>query len=72
MSKKLFIFTSIFILFYLFIKDDVFEDKTISIGTSIPNTGIIKSWGEAVYSGANAYFSYTNENNIIKNKKINF
>ncbi|MFY9090081.1 ABC transporter substrate-binding protein [Arcobacter aquimarinus] len=72
MSKKLFIFTSIFILFYLFIKDDVFEDKTISIGTSIPNTGIIKSWGEAVYSGANAYFSYANENNIIKNKKINF
>lgn len=72
MSKKLFIFTSIFILFYLFIKDDVFEDKTISIGTSIPNTGIIKSWGEAVYSGANAYFSYTNENNIIKNKKIDF
>lgn len=72
MSKKLFIITTIFILFYMFIKDEVFKEKTILIGTSIPNNGIIKSWGDAVYSGANAYFSYANENNIIKNKKIDF
>ena len=72
MSKKLFIITTIFILFYIFIKDEVFKEKTILIGTSIPNNGIIKSWGDAVYSGANAYFSYANENNIIKNKKIDF
>ena len=56
----------------MFIKDEVFKEKTILIGTSIPNNGIIKSWGDAVYSGANAYFSYANENNIIKNKKIDF
>ncbi|RXJ83297.1 ABC transporter substrate-binding protein [Arcobacter cloacae] len=72
MSKKLFIITTIFILFYMFIKDEVFKEKTILIGASIPNNGIIKSWGDAVYSGANAYFSYANENNIIKNKKIDF
>ena len=38
----------------------------------MPNTGIIKSWGESVSKGVNAYFNYTNENNLIKNRKIEF
>ena len=36
------------------------------------NTGIIKSWGESVSNGVNAYFSYANDNNLIKNKIIEF
>ena len=72
MLKRLPIIIFIFIIFYIYFKDEVFKEKTILIGTSIPNTGIIKSWGHAVSSGANAYFSYANENNIIKNKKIDF
>ena len=72
MLKRLPIIIFIFIIFYIYFKDEVFKEKTILIGTSIPNTGIIKSWGDAVSSGANAYFSYANENNIIKNKKIDF
>ncbi len=72
MSKKLFIVIIIFIISYLFIKDEVFNNKTILIGSSIPSTGIIKSWGDAVTSGANSYFNYANEKNLIKNKKIEF
>lgn len=72
MSKKLLIVIIIFIISYLFIKDEVFNNKTILIGSSIPSTGIIKSWGDAVTSGANSYFNYANEKNLIKNKKIEF
>ncbi len=42
------------------------------MGSSLPVTGIIKSWGEAVTSGVNSYFNYANENNLIKDKKIEF
>jgi branched-chain amino acid transport system substrate-binding protein len=72
MLKRLPIIIFIFIIFYIYFKDEVFKEKTLIIGTSLPNTGIIKSWGEAVVSGTNSYFNYANENNIIKNKKIEF
>ena len=58
------------IIFYVYIKDEVFNNKIILIGSSIPSSGIIKSWGNAVTSGANSYFNYANEKNLIKNKKI--
>lgn len=72
MSKKLLIFIIILIISYLYIKDEVFSNKTLIIGSSIPNSGIIKSWGSAVTSGANSYFNYANEHKLIKNKKIEF
>ena len=72
MSKKIFIIVTIFICFYLYIKDEVFSNKTLIIGSSIPSTGIINSWGNAVKIGANSYFNYANETNIIKNRKIKF
>ncbi|PUE66556.1 ABC transporter substrate-binding protein [Arcobacter caeni] len=72
MLKKSLIFILIFIIFYTYFKDEVFEEKTIVVGASLPNTGIIKSWGESVSKGVNAYFNYTNENNLIKNRKIEF
>ena len=72
MLKRLPIIIFIFIIFYIYFKDDVFKEKTLIVGASLPNTGIIKSWGESVLSGVNAYFSYANENNLIKNKKIEF
>ena len=70
MLKRLPIIIFIFIIFYIYFKDDVFKEKTLVVGASLPNTGIIKSLGESVSSGVNAYFSYANENNLIKNKKI--
>ena len=72
MLKRLPIIIFIFIIFYIYFKDEVFKEKTLVVGASLPNTGIIKSWGESVSNGVNAYFSYANENNLIKNKKIEF
>ena len=72
MLKRLPIIIFIFIVFYIYFKDEVFKEKTLVVGASLPNTGIIKSWGESVSNGVNAYFSYANENNLIKNKKIEF
>ena len=72
MLKRLPIFIFLFIIFYIYFKDEVFEQKVLVVGSSLPTTGIIKSWGEAVSSGANSYFKYVNDNNIIKNKKIEF
>ena len=72
MIKRLPIIIFIFIIFYLYFKDDVFKNKTIVIGASLPNSGIIKSWGESVTSGVNSYLNSANENNLIKDKKIDF
>lgn len=72
MLKKILFITLIFIIFYFFIKDEVFEDETIVVGSSLPKTGIIKSWGDSVISGVNSYFNYANENNLLNGKKIEF
>ena len=72
MIKRLPIIIFIFIIFYLYFKDDVFKNKTIVIGASLPTSGIIKSWGDAVTNGVNSYLNYANENNLIKDKKIEF
>lgn len=72
MLKRLSILIFLFIIFYIYFKQEVFSDKTLLIGTSIPNSGTIKSWGDAVTSGANSYFKYANENHLIKDKNIEF
>ena len=72
MLKRLPIIIFLFIIFYIYFKEEVFKEKTLIVGASLPNTGIIKSWGESVSNGVNAYLSYANENNLIKNKKIEF
>ena len=72
MLKRLPIFIFLFIIFYIYFKDEVFEQKVLTVGSSLPTTGIIRTWGEAVTSGANSYFNYANENNLIRNKKIEF
>lgn len=72
MLKRLPIIIFLFIIFYIYFKEEVFKEKTLIVGASLPNTGIIKSWGESVSNGVNAYFSYANDHNLIKNKKIQF
>lgn len=59
-----------FILLYYNFKDKEFNDKVLKLGTSVAKSGIMKAWGDAVESGANAYFLHTNENNLLKGKKI--
>ena len=62
----------IFIVCYIYTKNKIFNENILVIGTSIPLTGIMKSWGESVSNGVNAYFDYANDNNLIKNKKLKF
>lgn len=61
---------SILIVVYFSTKEDSFDDKVLKLGVSIPKSGIMKAWGDAVYSGANAYLSYVNENDLLPGKKI--
>jgi len=49
-----------------------FKDNTLVFGASIPKSGIMKAWGDAVYNGANAYFSYANEHKLLKSTQIEF
>ena len=72
MLKRLPIIIFIFVICYIYFKDEVFKERTLYIGSSLHMTGIIKSWGDSVNSGVNSYFKYANENNLIKNKNIEF
>lgn len=72
MIKRIPILIFLLIIFYSYFKEDSFNSKTIKIGASLPQTGIIKSWGNSVNSGANAYFKFANDTNLLKDKKINF
>ena len=72
MQKKFILLIIAFLCFYIYFKDEVFKEKTILIGTSVPLSGTINSWGKAVFNGVNSYFKYVNENNIIEDKKIEF
>ena len=72
MLKRLPIIIFIFVICYIYFKDEVFKERTLYVGSSLPMTGIIKSWGDSVNSGVNSYFKYANKNNLIKNKNIEF
>ena len=56
-------------LTYIKLKEEVFNSKTLLLGASIPKTGIMKAWGNSVYAGANAYFKYVNESNLLPNDR---
>lgn len=72
MSKKLLLLMIVFIVCYIYTKNKVFNENTLLIGSSLPLTGSIKSWGTSVSNGVNAYFEYANDNNLIKNKRLKF
>ncbi|AXX87721.1 putative extracellular ligand-binding protein [Malaciobacter marinus] len=72
MTKKLFILISILLTIYFIFKDKEYRNPSIKLGGSIPKTGVIKEWGEAVTLGANSYFNYSNDNKLLGNKKIEY
>ena len=72
MIKRLPILIFLFLLFYFYFKDEVFTDKQIKIGASLPKSGIIKTWGSSVMAGANSYFNFVNDTNLLDDKKIEF
>lgn len=53
---------------YMNLKEETFNDDVITLGLSLPKSGIMRAWGDAVYAGANAYFTYANEHHFIKQK----
>lgn len=70
MKKLLAIVLFFCLIIYLFFSEKSYNSNTIYIGSSLPKSGIIKEYGNAVYHGANAYFNYANQNNLLKEKKI--
>ncbi|QKF81802.1 ABC transporter substrate-binding protein [Halarcobacter ebronensis] len=64
----IFIFLCIFAL--SFFRSNVYSSKEIVLGTSLPKEGIMKAWGRGVLLGANSYFKYANESNLINEKKF--
>ena len=70
MFRNLFIAFVVVFIIYLDLKDDTFKSRVLYFGTSIPKSGIMEAWGSAVYSGANAYFSYVNDYKILQDKEL--
>jgi len=68
--KYIIVFISVLIFFYFIPRDDKFDKESIKLGISVPSSGIMKAWGSAVYSGADAYFLHVNESNLLSGKKI--
>lgn len=55
--------------FFKLNNSDEFEEQTLILGASIPKTGIMSAMGHNVYTGANAYFSFANDRNLLPNNK---
>jgi len=72
MKKIIFILIPVIVVVYILLQEKKYTNNTIIIGGSLPKTSILKEYGNAVYSGANAYFEYANKNNILENKKIKY
>jgi len=72
MLKKIPILLFIFLISYYCFKSEVYTQNTILVGSSLPKTGIIKSWGESVIYGADSYFKYANDAKLLGDKKIEF
>lgn len=60
----LLIFMSI-LFSYFNVKERTFEDDVLKLGLSLPKSGIMRNWGEAVYAGADSYFKYANEHHLL-------
>ncbi len=72
MFKKILPISLISILVYFLLNENSYSYKNIKIASSMPLSGIMQPWGDAVYSATKSYFSYANDNNLIKNKTIEF
>lgn len=73
MFKYISIFILILAVIFFKLKEEDYTHETITVGASLPKSGIMKEWGKNVYIGANAYFKYANETGILKkNQKIKF
>jgi len=72
MYKFIILSFTIILLLYVNTKEKVYDEDVILFGSSLPKTGAMKAVGKYIYTGANSYFLYANDNDILKNKKIKF
>ena len=70
MFKYIIVAIITFVLLFFTLKDDVFDEKSLKLGLSIPRSGIMNAVGDAVYNGANAYFLHANQNKLLGDVKI--
>ncbi|EDZ61968.1 leucine/isoleucine/valine-binding protein [Sulfurimonas gotlandica GD1] len=59
-----------FVLIFLNIENDELDGKSLKLGLSIPRSGIMHALGDSVYSGADSYFLYANQNKLLGDVKI--
>lgn len=72
MIKKTFIlFATIILLFFIF-RENIYKSNNILIASSMPLTGPMEPWGKAVLEATKSYFAYTNENNLLNEKRVEF
>ncbi|QOR61266.1 ABC transporter substrate-binding protein [Sulfurovum sp. ST-21] len=64
---SLFAALGLVISYYTF-EHKTYNEKVIKLGLSLPKSGIMRAWGQGVYAGANAYFTYANENHLLDKK----
>ncbi len=72
MFKYIFFVVIVIFASYKILGVDTYDSKTIVVGSSLPKTGIIKSWGESVISGANSYFKFVNDTKLLGDERIKF
>lgn len=70
MFKKFLSIVFIVFLLYFFLKEDKYSQNNIQIASSMPLSGLMEPWGNAIFDATKSYFSYSNENNLIKNRII--
>lgn len=69
MIKYILTFAVIIIILFSIVLNKIYLNDTIILGSSLPKSGIMKELGKSVEVGANAYFKYINEKNILPDGK---
>ncbi|QKF72974.1 putative extracellular ligand-binding protein [Aliarcobacter faecis] len=72
MLKKILPIILILCSLYFFLKEERYSQKEIKIASSMPLSGLMQPWGDAVLEATKSYFSYTNDNKLLENRKIEF
>lgn len=71
MIKKILPFVIFSIVFYILFSEKSFKKDELIIASSMPQSGIMQPWGEALNSTITSYFEYANQN-ILDDKKLYF
>lgn len=65
MFKYIWALLVVIITLFFILNLNIYTNKTIVFGASVPKTGIMKEWGRGVEIGTNAYFKFVNERKLL-------